>query len=239
MLLNKQPISKKARQPKNQLLVHSIFYTIQGEGPFAGYPAIFVRLAGCNLQCPGCDTEYTQGAETLYISEVIDKIAYEWGQRGSDYENLPQLIVITGGEPFRQDIAMFANTMIVLGHIVQVETNGTMPPSPGLHEDVKIVCSPKTGTVNPKLFPRITAYKYVTTREDIAQGDGLPDWALFHTAKPRLARPHDGFEGPVYLQPMDEQDEELNKLNQDAVLNSCMKHGHILQLQLHKIIGVE
>ena len=236
MRINQQPISKKAKQSKNQLLIHSIFYTIQGEGPFSGYPAIFVRLAGCNLQCPGCDTEYTQGASLLHISEIIEKIKL----LTIDSNHNEPLIVITGGEPFRQDIAMFVNTMHLMGHLVQVETNGTLPPSIGLlYDSVKIVCSPKTGAVNPKLFPRITAYKYVTTREDIAKDDGLPDYALFHTAKPRLARPHDGFEGPVYLQPMDEQDKELNLKNQEAAIDSCIKHGHILQLQLHKIIGVE
>ena len=51
------------------LQVNSIFYTIQGEGPFAGRPAIFIRLAGCNLQCPGCDTEYTK-RQTMTVDEI-------------------------------------------------------------------------------------------------------------------------------------------------------------------------
>src|SRR3954467_9071958 len=49
------------RSDGNSLSIHSIFYTLQGEGPYSGCPAVFMRLAGCNLQCPGCDTDYTSG----------------------------------------------------------------------------------------------------------------------------------------------------------------------------------
>lgn len=208
------------------LLVHSIFYTIQGEGPFAGCPAVFVRLGGCNLQCPGCDTEYTEGAKMMSVSDII-----------SSFHDSVDLVVITGGEPFRQNISMFANTLRVLGIKVQVETNGTLPPSPGLRESVAIVCSPKTGKVNKELLPRIIAWKYVGRFEELAEDDGLPVIALGHSAVPRLARPIGS--APVYLQPMDEQDSNRNRLNQEAVLASCLRHGHRLCLQIHKIIGVD
>jgi 7-carboxy-7-deazaguanine synthase len=220
------PVKSIASDDGQQLLVHSVFYTIQGEGPFAGCPALFVRLGGCNLQCPGCDTEYTDGSQWLSVSELI----------GSFADNV-QLVVITGGEPFRQNISMFANTLIALGIKVQVETNGTLPPSPGLRESVAIVCSPKTGKVNKLLLPRIVAWKYVGRAQDLACDDGLPVMALGHSAVPRLARPI-GF-APVYLQPMDEQDPKLNALHQKAVVDSCLKHGYRLCLQIHKIIGVE
>ena len=41
----------KARSVEDGYLVHSMFHTLQGEGPFAGHPALFVRFAGCNLRC--------------------------------------------------------------------------------------------------------------------------------------------------------------------------------------------
>ena len=57
--INSQAIEKSAHYTTRSYDVHSIFPTIQGEGPFVGQPAIFIRLAGCNLQCPACDTDYT------------------------------------------------------------------------------------------------------------------------------------------------------------------------------------
>lgn len=54
------------------LEVVKIFHTLQGEGPFAGTPAIFVRLGGCNLQCKFCDTEFDH-FNSLSISDIIEK----------------------------------------------------------------------------------------------------------------------------------------------------------------------
>ncbi len=233
-MLNQQIPVKVIDSDGSSLLVHSIFYTLQGEGPFSGRAALFVRLAGCNLQCPGCDTEYSQGAEEFHVSTALDMVIE---QLDANAKAKP-IVVITGGEPFRQNIAMFANTLIALGHTVQIETNGTLPASKGLSEQAVIVCSPKTGSVNPKLWPRISAYKFVASAFDLMD-DGLPSKALGHSARPHLARPHATFTGPVYLQPMDEQDWELNKANAQAVVASCMRHGYILCLQAHKIVGVE
>ena len=71
-ILNTQPIEK--RHHKVDLEVHSIFYTIQGEGPFCGTPAVFIRLAGCNLQCPSCDTNYTSKRRTMTAEEIVNEV---------------------------------------------------------------------------------------------------------------------------------------------------------------------
>lgn len=228
------PIKSIANQSGSHLEVHSIFYTIQGEGPFAGHPAIFVRLGGCNLQCPGCDTEYSKDVKTLAFGRVVEHI--------EAVTEACKLVVITGGEPFRQNIAPLVRSLLAFGYKVQIETNGTLPPSGTLGHPVNglhVVCSPKTGKVNQKLLPVISAYKYVAKSEDISIIDGLPIKALGHSAAPQLARPHHDFKGPVYLQAMDEQNKDLNLINQVAVVESCKIHGHILCLQMHKIIGVE
>lgn len=213
------------------LLVHSIFPTIQGEGPFAGWPATFIRLAGCNIQCPGCDTEYTEGSLLLSVLDIVANL-----NAIPDKGKERRMVVITGGEPFRQNIAMLANTLVLMGIRVQIETNGTLPPSRGLHHLVAVVCSPKTGNVNPELISRIDAWKYVARADDLMP-DGLPSVALGHSAKPHLARPRNL--SPVYLQPMDEQDPIKNKANMDAVVKSCLDNGYRLCIQMHKIVGVE
>ena len=233
MQLNQQiPTKSVATESGAVLLIHSLFYTIQGEGPYAGMPAVFLRLAGCNLQCPGCDTEYTEGARDMDVGDICEAIECAWPNMLRS-----PLVVITGGEPFRQNLTVLTRTFVAMGWRVQIETNGTMPPSDGLPDSVTIVCSPKTGRINSYLRDRVDAWKYVTTDYDIAPSDGLPIIALGHSNRGGLARPTN--EAPVYLQPMDEQDDKLNAANTKAVVESCLRHGHRLCLQMHKIVGVE
>lgn len=249
MQLNTQPPEPQQRKADGHTLaVNSIFYTIQGEGPFAGSPAVFVRLAGCNLQCPMCDTEYTK-RRVITVDEIVVQILSTWtggkvAAYGAERHHLDPIVVITGGEPFRQNVSELVNTLLGLDVRVQIETNGTLPPSPGMdlkNGDLTIVCSPKTGKINPKLAEHVQAFKYVATADSLAiSTDGLPTHALLHpTGNKGLARPPQGWEGLVYLQPADEQDEALNKANTQAVVASCLRNGYRLCLQMHKIVGVE
>jgi len=240
--MNKQiPQSRNVRED-GRLAVHSIFKTVQGEGPYAGRRAIFVRLAGCNLQCPGCDTIYT-GTGVQYLSPQT--IATDVAKLAV---NTVELVVISGGEPLRQDITELCRELLRNGHDVQIETNGTFaPPSieflaflttdPRQRNKVFLVCSPKSGRVNPKLAEFIGAYKYVIKDGDV-WGDGLPCSALNNDSS-LVARPHPMFNGPIYVQPQDEHDARCNHANTQAAIESAMDHGYILQLQLHKLLGVE
>jgi organic radical activating enzyme len=231
-VINIQPVEKQDLLAPT-LSLHSIFYTIQGEGPFTGHPAIFVRLAGCNLQCPGCDTDYTSTREAITAGQLLSKILLLSQQTECKF------VVLTGGEPFRQNIAPIVRMMVSSGLKVQIETNGTLHQEDLPWDSITIVCSPKAGKVNAKLAPHIDAYKYVLAWDSLDVSDGLPILALDHTASPRVARPHFGYKGLVYLQPMDSQDKLTNEMNMDACVESCMEHGYILQLQIHKLIGVE
>lgn len=234
MQKNNQPVEKQVKDGDGYLAVNSIFPTIQGEGPFAGTPSVFVRLAGCNLQCPMCDTEYT----TRKLMPV-DDILVEVCRMQSPWAPLT-LVVITGGEPFRQNLNSFINLLVEGRYRVQIETNGTLyqPLDMFGHKNLTIVCSPKAGNINKKLLPHINALKYVATAASIDPVDGLPTHALDHPNSGGLARPPINFLGDVYLQPVDEQDSIANRRNQEAVVGSCLKYGHRLCLQTHKIIGV-
>lgn len=233
MKINTQVPEKIDRD--RRLDVHSIFHTIQGEGPFCGHPAVFIRLAGCNLQCPGCDTEYTQGRRRMMYYQILDEVVK---QRGAAKTNL---IVITGGEPFRQlEVVNLINWLIDLkGFKVQIETNGTMQIPLELHHEAVVVCSPKAAKIHPSVATRANAFKYVLQSGNMREEDGLPLQALMHRATPYIARPPVHYRGPIYLQPMDEQDAELNKGNIQAVVASCQKNGYIVQLQVHKYLEVE
>jgi organic radical activating enzyme len=149
-----------------------------------------------------------------------------------------QLVVITGGEPLRQNIKPTVSILLEFNFDVQIETNGSLYRDLP-YDGITVVCSPKTGTINKNLAPHISALKYVGKAGDLAEDDGLPLSALDHPANPRLARPPAGFDGPIYLQPADEQDDEKNLSNLKAITESVLKYGYLLQLQVHKIIGVE
>lgn len=262
---NQQPPEKQVKLSgpveTATLSVHSIFYTIQGEGPFTGRPAVFVRLAGCNLQCNFCDTDYTVGRQLMTVAEIVREV-YEVV---SNKSHVPELVVITGGEPFRQPIGDLIRELNASRRHVQIETNGTlfvhdMPWTISTREAIQrgqkvdafdfahsqpqrngrltVVCSPKTGKVVSALHPYIDAYKYVVEAGCIADDDGLPILALGHAARPRVARPHDGFAGTVYVQPIDVQDDAQNAVHTSAAIASCMKHGYTLCLQTHKIVNL-
>lgn len=246
MQLNIQPAEKQDRGNGLFLAVNSIFYTIQGEGPFAGSPAVFVRLAGCNLQCPMCDTEYTNRQEMAW-TKILTSIGVELGAADDPPKETAwgsPLIVITGGEPFRQNLYPLVSNLLARDFRVQIETNGTLYRElPFDHPNLTIVCSPKAGAINKKLAPHIAALKYVATVDSLVNSpDGLPTHALEHPNGGMLARPPVNFNGVIFLQPVDEQDYRRggnNEKNLAAVVKSCMDHGYRLCLQVHKIIGVD
>ena len=88
----------EAKTKDDLLDVHSLFFTIQGEGPFSGYRAIFVRLAGCNLQCINCDTDYTTNRFKVHSAIVVNEIRRMVAE-DIKCSNSDMLVVITGGEP--------------------------------------------------------------------------------------------------------------------------------------------
>lgn len=246
-MINIQPIEKYIRAENKMLDVHSIFHTIQGEGPFTGHPAVFVRLAGCNLKCPGCDTDYTSTRTQQTPEEIVAKVR----QYGTT------LVVITGGEPFRQhNIRYLIEELVKFGINVQIETNGTLAPvvfkrgskegylyslNPQkleLYGKVYIVVSPKAGRVNPLIWKYACCVKYVVRADDVAN-DGLPIHALNHPVRDTVARPPEDWDRTIYVQPMDEQNELLNAINLQTAIRSCMAHNYVLQIQTHKIINME
>lgn len=233
-MINIQPIEKRIESSGHELDVHSIFYTIQGEGPYTGHPAVFIRLAGCNLQCPGCDTEYTANRKTLSIPEITAQVEASFAKQ-LRYKR--PMIVITGGEPFRQNLAPLVRHLKRY-YDIQIETNGTLGfEDVDAFRNVVIICSPKTGKVHYSIVSHALAFKYVIHHESVDHNDGLPILALDHSASPKVFRPPLG--STVYLQPMDCKDERVNRLNQEAMLKSCLQHGYIAQLQLHKLLEVE
>lgn len=228
--LNTQPAEKPAKGDGKMLEVVEVFKTIQGEGPYVGTPAVFVRLAGCDLLCPGCDTNYTQGRNFQDTIDLADRCQELANEMSTD------LVVITGGEPFRQPISLFCNALLDRLLQVQIETNGTLEPSdpPFFWDHVYIVCSPKTPKLHPRMVRELDALKYVVKAGEIDEKDGLPTKTLGNSyGVARIRR-----NVPTYVQPLDEGDEIKNALNTQAAIKSCMTFGYRFCAQLHKIIGL-
>lgn len=223
---------------RSEFCVNSIFYTIQGEGPDVGRPALFLRMAGCNLRCSFCDTDFTTKGE-IGLDALLEQI--------TSYR--PDLVCITGGEPLLQNILPIVSHLNCLDIVVSVETAGTVflpgmenyfAPDRSIHGNL-VVCSPKTPRVAEPLIPCIGAYKYVVREHGNAWADGLPvlSYQSSNQGDPcRIFRPPDN-KVPVYLQPIDDGDPLKNKRNQDHVVKMCKKFGYRLSLQTHKILGVE
>ena len=217
--------------------VHSVFFTIQGEGPYSGHRSVFVRLAGCNLQCPGCDTEYTEGREEWKVKHLAQLVTQTAKDNGAPH----CLVVITGGEPLRQPIGLLCMYLLNNGHSIQVESNGVLEPDPLTQNYMKanlvvLIVSPKTVWVHPTNRRLAAAFKYVLDHRSVSEKDGLPIQALEHPAAKGVARPEPNV--PIYINPYDAGDPDTNALNLQAAADSCRRFGYILGVQLHKLVGV-
>jgi 7-carboxy-7-deazaguanine synthase len=98
--------------------INELFYSIQGEGEWAGIPSVFLRTTGCNLRCSFCDTTYAyeQGTQ-MTIQEIIKKI--------QTYSC--KYICITGGEPLLQkDLPKLINILLQKKYNICLETNGSI-----------------------------------------------------------------------------------------------------------------
>jgi len=95
--------------------ISEIFYSIQGEGAWTGAPSIFIRFAGCNLNCPWCDTNHIS-RRVLSLAGLLSNIAPYKSRR----------VILTGGEPALQVCEEMVAAFKHEGYIVHIETNGTL-----------------------------------------------------------------------------------------------------------------
>lgn len=194
-----------------KLRINEIFYSLQGEGAFSGYPAIFIRLSGCNLSCPFCDTKH-QSYKEYPISEILEHIQHMPAHR----------IIFTGGEPSLQLSAQTLHPFKEQGYELHVETNGTgnLP----LEELDWITCSPKT------------AYD---SRATLRQ-EGINEMKVIfddeHDVDQFLNIKADCY----YLQPCDTGEEERNKeITRKCIEHVKEEPRWNLSLQIHKILNIQ
>jgi len=201
------------------MTVVEIFYSLQGEGHYTGVPAVFVRLAGCNLKCWFCDTDFLHGEEWTE-EDIINKVC--------SYPT--RYVVITGGEPTLQMTASLAERLHRAGKYIMMETNGTRPLPEGCEIDW-VTCSPKAIThtdrpweIHPILLQHIDELKVVF------EDNPLQQMTLYEDIPAKEYR----------LQPCDTGDKNRNEQILNATIDYIQEHPRwALSLQTHKIINVQ
>jgi 7-carboxy-7-deazaguanine synthase len=210
--------------------VKEIYYTLQGEGAYAGRPAVFCRFSGCNLWtgreedrhkaiCQFCDTDFIgangpQGGVYQSAGDLSNAIDDCWPSNGVGGWSGNKLVVCTGGEPLLQLDSDLVEVLHALSFTVAIETNGTKLPPPG----VDWVC------VSPKANAQLV----------LTSGDEL-----------KLVYPQSGVDPASYanldfqrffLQPMDGP---CQAENTRLAAKYCLEHPRWeLSLQTHKLIGL-
>ncbi|MDO8473285.1 MAG: 7-carboxy-7-deazaguanine synthase QueE [Dehalococcoidia bacterium] len=121
---------KVSRQPDG---TPEIFHSVQGEGASIGTPAVFLRLALCNLACRWCDTKYTWDWESHDRDGLVMEMAARDIVKAVLAYRCPRLVV-TGGEPLVQqrELAPVLKALKGSGLTIEVETNGTIVPDDDL-----------------------------------------------------------------------------------------------------------
>ncbi len=196
------------------LEVAEIFSSLQGEGPLMGQPAAFLRLAGCVPPfCPWCDTPHALGRGRVMSLAAVER---ELGGHA------PRLVVITGGEPFRQwatGLAELTRRLARMGRALQYETSAKA----GIPEDHGgiVVCSPKPAR-EPRLaaglVDRVDAFKFVV-ENDL---EPVLRFVATHHIDPTR----------VWLMPLGAtRDEQLRRMAD--VWEACARHGFNLSPRLH------
>lgn len=243
----------------SEVLMYSKFLTIQGEGPFAGKRALFLRLAGCNfgdkkVHCTWCDTKFfLDSGKPTHFDVVLNHLN----------DGNCNLLVVTGGEPLMQpNIERMVRFLLVQRpelHI-QFETNGTQHAAMGrlleFAPRVTVICSPKASaksgyaSIAPiahrltKLFPNNFFYKFVVTSDSYDVHYNLPDWA-YSIAEQVYVSPM-----TLYLRNVGEHEiasawdrtlvnHEATQANYKYAARLAMQHGFTVSVQMHTWLDLE
>jgi 7-carboxy-7-deazaguanine synthase len=198
--------------------VAETFFSIQGEGPTAGLPAVFVRLQGCSVGCVWCDTKYSwdpEGGRPADVEALVAEASAHPCRRA----------VITGGEPLESSLFRpLCGALAAAGFTLEVETSGILVPPDEIPPGAQWNVSPKLAgsgveesrRVNPGAIRAFLArgawWKFVVTQES--------DVAEMLTLAERFALPRER----ILLQPEAQRREDL--VTRGAwVAEVCKRHG--------------
>jgi 7-carboxy-7-deazaguanine synthase len=195
--------------------VVEVFESVQGEGLRSGIRAVFVRLAGCNLRCPWCDTPEAltaAGHRVIGLEELLNEIG---GMASARY------VVLTGGEPALQELTPLVERLHAAGFEVGIETNGTLDIPPAI-DWVTLSPKPPVYFVEPAVGGRASELKLVVDDQlDIETVRKL--WTAV------------GRHVPLVLQPENNRPEMIGRIIDWLKQEPQWRLG----IQLHKVLGLK
>jgi 7-carboxy-7-deazaguanine synthase len=216
--------------------VNEVFRTVQGEATFAGTPSVFIRMQGCGVGCPWCDTKHTwdfdNALRMIPIAQLVEKVDPNPLWASFTVEALvaevvrldARHVVLTGGEPCVHDLAPLCKALEATGRTVQIETSGTEPIRAPTSTWVTVspkIRMPGKKQVRPDALRRADEVKHpVATERNVEELLALLDGAGIPASK-------------VWLQPVDG-----SRRGHDIALAACYTHGFRLSVQTHKLIGL-
>jgi 7-carboxy-7-deazaguanine synthase len=217
------------------LAVNDVYRTIQGEGCMTGTPMVLVRLQGCGVGCPFCDTKETWDRAASYRVPYLENAlgtGPHWcelseialAQAVSERRQGCQWALITGGEPADQPLAPLVQALHDVGMRVALETSGTATGH--LLAPFDWVCvSPKIAMPGGKTVLRHACQSADELKMVIGKEEDL------RTLKALL---HDiDYHGQVCLQPMSASERAT-----ELCVAECIRTGWRLSVQTHKVINV-
>ncbi|MBD5237069.1 MAG: radical SAM protein [Bacteroidales bacterium] len=195
--------------------ISEIFYSLQGEGAHSGYPCVFVRFSGCNLNCSFCDTNHNEGTymDDESIIRSVKLYSADW-------------IVLTGGEPtlfIDEEFVSFLKR--ATGKKIAIETNGTRPVPPSVDW---VTVSPKSGFSGAGearvVADRASELKVVDLGQDL---------------EPYFSLPCVKEDTRMYLQPCYVPNQEHFRMNRLSTVKRVLADPRwTLSIQLHRYLQI-
>jgi len=200
--------------------INEIFYSLQGEGCYAGTPAVFIRFSGCDLKCSFCDTDHSL-KETLTAQEIVSRISQELQKKGVIRTN-HILIVLTGGEPtIQKDLLFLIERLYHYSPLaIAMETNGGHPE---ILKEIKEKFPEFWITISPK--PQ--------QEHSIDFFKGLAEANEIKVVFDGVINPEDFYDSdiPCFIQPCSQ--------NYEPAVDYVLKHPWwILSTQIQKILDI-
>ncbi len=202
--------------------VNEIFSSLQGEGLNTGRPAVFVRLAHCNLSCNWCDTSFDD-YEEMTVDKILDNV------QAFDLDS----VIVTGGEPtIHAGFAKLIEGLKAAGYWVALETNGIRGLLPEVANKIDYISvSPKA--VYAELYKKEEALAEADEVRVVADGD-VSDFCEF--IEERIPAGH------YFVSPRSNIDDTFDVLQAMEVLNKLNRRTHgkkwALSFQTHKLAGI-